>query len=656
MKVIQKFRLSEKTEFIKFIDTDLRTKMFITLKSKMTALYFMLVCLIALTGFFAFAGFYRLSIEIDNLMIQNYKSIKAINAMIEAVERQDSAVLMYMHDAQTMAIELFVDCTGAFTKNFNIEANNITESGEIELVRSLEKDYSDYLKNFMNLQNIKKSAAGSERVDHYKNIMFPVFLSIKKQLESLMLLNEKMMFAKKNSVAVDSETSMYAVLAISFILAGAGFMISSRTIDSIIKPVDILITSVKKVREGDLDQRAPVISGDEIGQLAGEFNNMTARLMEFEKSSIGSLTSEKNKNLAIVKSISDPLIVLDSEYRIVFINKACEDFFDITESGSRAKYFLEMVRNGELFSYISSAGETSDEEVKSRSFLMPKNGRDVYFNVIVSKISNSNSPSAANSRGLVILFHNITDLKNLEKMKDDFIYMISHEFKTPLTSIIMGASLMFEKGLGEMNEKQRDIMQAINDDGERLSKLVAGLLDISKIESGAAFLKMRNCDIAKIVSNSVESFKNQALEKRLEFKVEIEDGIRRISADPEKLSCVLNNLMSNALRYSPEGETVCVSAFLKNEFIYLSVSDAGPGIDEIYREKIFDKFFQIDQTAGESGNIGLGLSIAKGIVEAHGGRIWCKSGPEKGCSFVFTIPARACGNDGETDSGSQAAC
>ena len=617
----------------------------------MTALYFMLVCLIALTGFFAFAGFYRLSIEIDNLMTQNYKSIKAINAMIEAVERQDSAVLMYMHDAQTMAIELFVDCTGAFTKNFNIEANNITESGEIELVCSLEKDYSSYLKNFINLQNIKKTAAGSEHVDHYKNIMFPVFLSIKKQLESLMLLNEKMMFAKKNSVTVNSKTSMYAVLAISFILAGAGFLISSRTIDSIIKPVDILITSVKKVREGDLDQRAPVISDDEIGQLAGEFNNMTARLMEFEKSSIGSLTNEKNKNLAIVKSISDPLIVLDSEFRIVFINKACEDFFEITESGSRAKYFLEMVRNGELFSYISSACETNDEEVKSRSFLIPKNGRDVYFNVIVSKISNSTS----NSRGLVILLHNITDLKNLEKMKDDFIYMISHEFKTPLTSIIMGASLMFEKGLGEMNEKQRDIMQAINDDGERLSKLVAGLLDISKIESGAAFLKMRNCDIAKIVSNSVESFKNQALEKRIEFKVELEDGIRRISADPEKLSCVLNNIISNALRYSPEGKTICVSAFLKNENIYLSVSDAGPGIEEIYMEKIFDKFFQIDQMAGESGNIGLGLSIAKGIVEAHGGRIWCKSGPERGCSFVFTIPARACGNDGETASGSQTA-
>lgn len=614
----------------------------------MTALYFMLVCLIALTGFFAFAGFYRLSIEIDNLMTQNYKSIKAINAMIEAVERQDSAVLMYMHDARTMAIELFVDCTGAFTKNFNIEANNITESGEIELVRSLEKDYSDYLKNFINLQNIKKSEAGSEHVEHYKDIMFPVFVSIKKQLESLMLLNEKMMFAKKNSVTADSETSMYGVLAISLILAGAGFLISSRTIDSIIKPVDILITSVKKVREGDLDQRAPVISGDEIGQLAGEFNNMTARLMEFEKSSIGILTNEKNKNLAIVKSISDPLIVLDSEYRIVFINKACEDFFEITESSSRAKYFLEMVRNGELFSYISSAGETSDEEVKSRSFLMPKNGRDVYFNVIVSKISNS--ASAANSRGLVILFHNITDLKNLEKMKDEFIYMISHEFKTPLTSIIMGASLMFEKGLGEMNEKQRDIMQAINDDGERLSKLVAGLLDISKIESGAAFLKMRDCDIAKIVLNSVESFKNQAMEKRIEFKAELEDGIRRIYADPEKLSCVLNNLMSNALRYSPEGETICVSAFLKNENIYFSVSDAGPGIDEIYREKIFDKFFQVDQTAVEPGNIGLGLSIAKGIVEAHGGRIWCKSGPEKGCSFVFTIPARACGNDGETAS------
>ncbi|NJD03745.1 MAG: HAMP domain-containing protein, partial [Ruminiclostridium sp.] len=562
----------------------------------------------------------------------NYKSIGAIYNMLEAIERQDSAVLIYINVDRQNGIGLFSENSSTFLKWYHVEYNNITEHGEKDLIEKVNKSYTGYLKLFSELQEIRMNQNIAKSVDFYNSTIQPEFSTIKKYLKELIAINEKAMFSSKDQATQNTKQSMYIILIMTFFALTGGFLASRHFINIFLNPINSLIETMKSVKAGDINRQADVISHDEIGEMAQEFNNMTRRLQQYEQSTLGKLLSEKNKSLAIVKSIADPLIVLDTNYRIVLLNNACEKFFSINEEKVTDRHFLEAIKNGELFSFISDTFE-SDEDTKQKIILLESEHEEYYFNVIVTVIKDYNT----NLTGLIIAFQNVTQLKQLEKIRTDFIATISHEFKTPLTSIMMGANLMLNKGMGALNAEQTDVVNAIQEDGERLASLVANLLELIKIESGKAIYKFEPHAICSIIENSIKQFYQQAEQKEISLYYECEDDLPRVKADYEKITWVLNNLVSNALKYTNAGDEICVSALVNNGKMLVKVKDTGAGIPEEYLDRIFDKFVQVKDGDPEIRGTGLGLAVVREMIEAHGGEIWCESKLDSGSSFTFSL-------------------
>lgn len=619
-----------------------------TLKGKITLVYLTLVITIGIVGICSVMNLYNLKNSIDGLMTDNYKSINASNNMAEALEKQDLVIISSIYANNQKAIDEFYKESDEFFKWYNIEANNITENGERDLVNQLGKQYLEYVKRFSQLQITKSNYDLNQAIDYYNKEVIKATTDIRKTLNDLIKLNESSMLISKDRVTNYAEDSMYIVLALSVFAVISGFVFSRYYINKTLKPISLLTNTIKKVKEGDLNQEAPVISQDEIGIMAQEFNKMTKRLYEFERSTLGKIIQERNKTLAIVKSSSTPLIVLDTNYKILLLNDAFENFFAIEEKEVINRHFLEAVRDGEIFDYITTACKDINElnQHKEKIIKIKNKDENYYFNVVVTPVSDS--VNALKISGVVVLFQDVTGLKELENLKTEFVSTVSHEFKTPLTSLMIGTSMLKDEGLGELNDKQKQIIDTINDDLNKLLSLVNDLLRLSKIEHDKSIFSMNYCNVKTIIQSSVKEFLNQAESKKIDLYYDIDKDLPQVYGDAEKLTWVINNLISNALRYTEQGDEIFIRSYKSDRKIYISVKDSGIGIPEEYLYKVFEKFIQIKSSDGESKGTGLGLAIAKQIIEIHKGEIWCESALGEGSEFIISLPIPD-NNEGEKE-------
>ena len=604
-----------------------------TLKSKIATIYVFLVLVIVMIGLLSSFNVYKLSGEIDGLMTNNYKSIDASTKMTEKIEIQDKAILKYIAFHNKNSTDTIYTSNEEFYKWLNVEKNNITEVGEENITNKISDDYLLFVKSFSKLQDYQSTHSSSENIKFYDLQVSPLVVKVKGNLVDLSKLNEKAMFNGKNTAKSNALSALYFILSISSLAAIIGLIISLIYTNKSLKPIYLLTETIKSVKEGEINKQAPVINEDEIGMLAQEFNNMTSRLYEFEQSTTGKLLSERNKSIAIVKSISDPLIVLDASYKIQLLNDSGENIFGVLEQNVINSHFLETIRNMELYDYIFSVVDNKATNTeKIISFQVNKN--TYFFNVIVTVVNDKEDKINA----IVVLLKNITEYKQLEKIRTDFIATISHEFKTPLTSIMMGVGLILEKNVGAINEKQEELLDTIKEEAEKLTDLVSNLLKLSKIQSDQAVYDIKTYSINKIVNNSINNHLIQAKNSGIALYNVIKEDLPYVVVDEEKITWVLNNLVSNALKYTNPGGKIVIDAFIDGEKMKVFVKDNGKGIPREYRERIFEKFVKISAFDTEFLSSGIGLSIAKGIVEAHGGTIYCESEVNKGSTFIFTLP------------------
>ncbi|KGK90092.1 ATP-binding protein [Clostridium sp. HMP27] len=608
--------------------------MFKTLKFKMAMVYLILVSTTAIVGGISFLNIYTLNKSINGLMVNNYKSISATANMLEVLNEQNSQIYNYIYVNSTSSIDNIHKNINIFYLWYNLESNNITEDSEKELVARINNNYSTYLRLFSQIQETKNLQGIEAASKYYNDNLLPIFNSLKKDLKQLSFINEKAMFKNKEVVTKDAHKSLDTIIFLSVVSVLGGFILSRYSIKRTLKPIYSLRETMKAIKEGNLSQQAPIISEDEIGELTIEFNNMTDRIHKLEESNIGKLLTEKTKSDAIIKSISDPLIVLDSNYKIIRINMACEKFFNIEEASSINKYFLEVIRSGELFDFIYNSSKLDSMNPSQKIIYFNIDEEDYYFNIIVSIVRDSE----AKITGIIILLQNVTNLKQLEQIKSDFISTISHEFKTPLTSIMIGASLILDESIGSLNESQHQIINTIQEDGEKLNTLVNNLLQLSKLECSESIFNIMPCSVTSLVNNAISDFCEQACSTKINLYYESKENLPYINADPEKISWVLNNLISNALKYTQAGGNIIITTFTKQNSMYVSVSDTGSGIPEEYHEEIFNRFVQVRGENSDVKGTGLGLAIAKEIVKAHGGEIWCESKLGYGSVFTFTLP------------------
>jgi NtrC-family two-component system sensor histidine kinase KinB len=426
------------------------------------------------------------------------------------------------------------------------------------------------------------------------------------------------------------------MVIIGVVAVGIGLGFSLFLSNLLVKPVQQMMKATQKISEGNYEVEVSTASSDELGSLAGEFNSMAKKLKDFHSLNIEQIVSEKRKSEAVIRNIEDGIVLVDAEFRVTDINPMAGRILQTDAEKAQSRHFLEVVKSEQLFNYVKESIESGKPpriEERQNVFTVEQNDKRYHYQFSVTPIHRR----SGSLLGVVILFRDVTRLTELDRLKSEFVMTASHELRTPLTSIGMSIDLLREKAFEKLNGKEQQLLSAAHEDLQRLKVFVNNLLDLSKIEAGRMEMEFSNIPVQFFCENVVSVFKPQAEERGVSLSCSSPEGLPKVRADANKITWVLTNLISNALRYTSKGGHIHLSAESFGPYIQISVRDDGAGIPFEYQSKIFDKFVQVRSNRALGGS-GLGLTICKEIVRAHGGTIWVDSVPEKGSTFTFTLP------------------
>ncbi len=403
----------------------------------------------------------------------------------------------------------------------------------------------------------------------------------------------------------------------------------------IANPITQLTNSIKSIANKNYEERLYFDRRDEFEELASAFNQMAEKMDEYEHSNLAKILFEKKRIETIINRMTDPIIGLDERSNVIFANDPALLLLNLTSADVVNHYAPDVAVNNDLFRSLIREHNLPGEAALIKVVV---NGKENYF--ARETITIQYTPTGENENviiGQVILLKNITSFKELDLAKTNFIATISHELKTPIASLQMCVKLLQDSRVGEMNDEQRNIVQTLQDELLRLSRITNELLDLSQVETGNIKLNIRKVDPREIIQLATDAVRFQAERKGIRMQVTTDADIPAIQADLDKTTWVLVNFLTNAIRYSPEKESISILCRTTGRGVVFSVEDQGPGIDEKYAGRIFDKFFQVP---GTPTGTGLGLAISKEFIEAQGGTISLETAPGKGSKFIFTLPAR----------------
>jgi two-component system, NtrC family, sensor histidine kinase KinB len=609
--------------------------MFWSLRKKILLGYGLILLLLLIVFVWSLSELQSLGVASDAILKKNYRSILAAEKMIDALGRQNNAFLTVTQENEQAGLQEFNKNESVFLQWLGRAKDNITEKGEEQIVRQIDTEYVTYLSDFSRLIEIFLSDRSQSAI-FYNDTLSLDYRTVRLKCDSLRIINENAMYRASAHAHEVADRSMLSLLVIGFAALCIGFIFTFVLSSLIIRPVKRMINAIKKVSGGDYSITLPITTTDEIGYLSTEFNEMVRRLKSFNDLNIRKILAEKQKGEAIILGIIDGIIVVDGEYKIININPLAGDIFNVEPEKSLGKYFLEIVKDEKLFDFVRHAAEIElpvlfDEE---KNVVIVNIGRSTSYyaySITPFYLEGENQP------GVVILFHDITRLKELDRLKSEFVMMASHELRTPLTSIGMSIDLLREKTVSKLNESERELLSVAYEESQRLRALVNDLLDLSKIEEGKIDMEFTSVQAQTLFEKAISSLKTQAEERSIDLSSSVPVDLPNIKADPAKIVWVLVNLIANALRYTDRGGHISLRAEKIGAFVQISVQDNGIGIPYEYQSRIFEKFVQV-KGSGYEGGSGLGLAISKEIVRAHGGAIWVESEPGKGSTFAFTIP------------------
>lgn len=406
---------------------------------------------------------------------------------------------------------------------------------------------------------------------------------------------------------------------------------------SINKPVKELTQGILEIANHNYEKRLQMQGHEEFREVAESFNRMAERLTEFRASTLADILSAKKFLEATVNSINEPIIGLNTEREILFINSEALNVLNMKREDVIRQSAEELSLKNDLLRRLIRELVTPSE--KKEPLKIYADNKESYFKASYISINNTGADKdEPQSLGDVILLKNITEFKELDSAKTTFISTISHELKTPISAIMMSLQLLEDKRVGELNGEQEQLSKSIKDNSQRLLDITGELLNMTQVEAGKLQMMPKITKPIELIEYAIKANQVQADKFNIQIEVEYPEGkVSKLFVDSEKIAWVLTNLLSNAVRYSKENGRVVIGARQDGDFIALYIRDFGKGIDPRYHQSIFDRYFRVPGTKVQGS--GLGLSISKDFVEAHGGTLTVESELGKGSCFILRLKA-----------------
>ena len=392
----------------------------------------------------------------------------------------------------------------------------------------------------------------------------------------------------------------------------------------------------QRIAEGDFRPLLREGPRDELSDLADSLNQTAARLDR----EIRLLSGERNRSSAILRSMVEGVAVIDAEERLVFYNRAFSEILIVDSANAEGRPLIEVVRNSDLVGLIRRALR-GDEGLQSDITMGITQTRS--FSITAAPVKALDAPASgrdpqAKPSGAVVVLHDVTELRRLERVRQDFVANVSHEFKTPLTAIQGFAETLLAGALDDP-ENNRRFLEIIRNHAIRLARLTNDLLKLARIEAGKMEVEFSSVSLLELIEGCTETTLLKANRKEITLEITVPPQLPAVRGDAALLRDVLQNLLDNAIQYTPARGHISVSATAGPREAVVTVADTGIGIPLADSERIFERFYRVDAARSrEAGGTGLGLSIAKHIVEAHGGKLWVESTVGQGSRFSFSLP------------------
>lgn len=537
----------------------------------------------------------------EQVLVANYNSLDYSRNMLKALDE----------------IQTEKDALQKFEHQLGAQENNITEIGEDEMTESLRSHFDQLL-----------TKAGDSIL----------MKSIRKDLNDIMKINLDAIERKSKLASKAADKAILLIPATGALCFMIAFILLFNLPGNIANPIRELTDSIKQIASEKYSERVHFEGHNEFGELAKSFNTMAKKLEEYNNSNLARIMIEKKRIEMLINNMHDPVIGLDENKKVIFVNEEALKILGAKEPEILGQSAQDIAVTNDLMRLLIKDLITREQSsVEHIPLKIYANGKESFFEKEIIQIRIT--PTGESSKidiGDVIILRNVTSYKELDVAKTNFIATLSHEFKTPIAAIRMSVDLLKKQELGVVTAEQKELLESIEDDANRLLKITGEILNLSQVETGNIQLDIAATDPNTIVDNAVRMNKVMADQKKIKIEYSIPDSLAMVNADEDKTTWVLSNLIGNAIRYSYDQSSVLLILKEEENFVRFSVKDTGQGISPQYIGKVFDRYFRIPGTKKEG--TGLGLSISKELIEAQGGNIGVESEYGAGSTFSFTLP------------------
>ncbi|MBC7935443.1 MAG: HAMP domain-containing protein [Rhizobacter sp.] len=562
--------------------------MAISIKNKIRSGTFFLFLLLIVTGGVSLFYFINLRKDALNILRDNYESLEYSHQLLKLSDE----------DLNSPAVKKKIDAL------ITLQENNITEPGEREVTLSLRN-------HFNNINNIDGAKTALP--------------SFKKEVNNILQLNMTAIERKNLQVANTSQRAFNIIIAICVVIFLIAFVFLVNFPSIVVTPIQKLTEAIAAISAKNYSHRIHLTSNDEFQQLGDSINNMTDRLQEFENSNLNKIIIEKERAEAVINSLKDASIGINYKGKVLFANEQALSLLGLVRADIVDKYAESVALKNELLHHLLL------NDSKTPFKIVVDNKENYYVKELIEV-------KQGDGLNKVIVLKNITSFKEIDVAKTNFIATVSHELKTPLASSDFSLKLLEDLRIGELSPEQKELVQQLKEDNQRMLKILSELLNMSQVESGKIQLKLHEVNVNELVHISVAGLQHTIREKDIKLDLDLQQ-LQIIQADADKITWVLNNFLNNAIKFSPENGIIIIRSYSSAKSITVSVKDEGPGIDAAYFDQIFERYYQIPGRLDKKGS-GIGLAICKEMIQAMGGNTWVKSNIGQGSEFGFDIPVR----------------